>query len=129
MADDTPGWLYFGCGLMQPGHYLFYPSRGLAKIGELGRVLSRFDGQLAPLRVGAGAPRYQATFSSLGAFGLVALAWWDNSVDTRPGSNSIVFAPNIGESPEQVLIDAEKRFPWVFERLPQPVTLFGGSAR
>lgn len=112
-------WIYFGCH-RQPGHYTF--SEGMRRLVQRygSRDLSRFDGML-PSQIDT-AP-YIATVSHLGGWGLTALAFWDNSVDKRGGCNSIVFAPSLTITPEELLAEAQKRFPQVFERLPQPVTL------
>lgn len=112
-------WLYFGCGTGS-GHYLF--TEGRASWRAKDERLEYFDGKLAPQRP---AHRYVAAFSILGGQQLAALSWWDNSVDHRPGSNSIIFAPlNEAGAPEAMLEEAQRRFPWVFSRLPQPVRLF-----
>lgn len=118
-------WYYFGCGPdNRPGHYLFrengtsvYRPPGLSD-----RLERSFDGSLAPHREG-GSPLYVASVSRLGGHGLSALAWWDQSADKRSGSNSVIFAPGLDMSPVTMLSEAERRFPWVFKRLPKPVTL------
>ena len=54
---------------------------------------------------------------------MTALSFWDYSVDKRGGSNSIIFAPSLTISPEDILSEAQRRFPQVFARLPAGVTL------
>lgn len=112
-------WLYFGCH-RQAGHYVF--SEGMRSLTQRygSRDLSRFDGML-PLQVDT-AP-YIATVSRLGGWGFTALAFWDYSVDKRGGSNSVIFAPSLTIEPAELLAEAQRRFPQVFERLPQPVQL------
>lgn len=112
-------WLYFGCH-RQSGHYTF--SEGMRELTRRfgSRDLSRLDGML-PSQIDT-AP-YIATVSRLEGWGLTALAFWDYSVDTRGGSNSIVFAPSLTIEPGELLTEAQRRFPQVFERLPQPVRL------
>ncbi len=48
--------------------------------------------------------------------GWTAWAQWDYSVDSRPGSNAIFFAPGVRSRAAMRLIAAEA-FPAVFERL------------
>ena len=116
-------WFYFGCG-DQTGHYLFNQNQHKVKAtyGKIERSLEEFDGILPPfpeLKV----PNYKASFSRLGGLGYSALSWWDRSVDSRPGSSSTIFAPDLTIPAPSMLILAQARFPWVFSRLPQPVTL------
>lgn len=112
-------WYYFGCR-DQAGHYLFDQS-GQENYGYgPERPLGQFDGCLAPQPE---RDLYVAAVSRLGGVGYTALAWWDRSVDKRPASNSIIFAPGLDGDPAELLAEAERRFPWVFSRLPQPVTL------
>lgn len=117
-------WIYFGCH-QQAGHYLF--RQGMHKTwnrnGE--RDLSRFDGLLPPQSDTTG---YIASVSRLEGWGLTALAFWDYSVDKRGGCNSVVFAPSLTITPEDLLAEAQTRFPEVFSRLPQPVKLAHGVA-
>lgn len=118
-------WFYFGCD-HGPGHYLMHANR--ARVSNAGwRRLTRFDAMLAPQMRSQDSVLYQAVVSRLGGYRLFALSWWDRSVDSRPGSNSIIFGPNVDYPAEQLLRDAEERFPWVFARLPQPVVLYGAE--
>jgi hypothetical protein len=111
-------WLYFGC-YRQSGHYVFDEGMHREYRHET-RRLSNFDGALPAQD---DATPYVATISRLGGFNMTALAFWDYSVDKRGGSNSIIFAPGLEIDPEQLLSEAQRRFPRVFARLPQPVTL------
>lgn len=114
-------WFYFGCG-DRAGHYLYSQSRSVTygDRGTLARGLEHFDGVLAPL---GETQLYVAAMNRLGGLGYSALAWWDRSVDKRPASNSIIFAPGLTIPAEDLLAQAQQRFPWVFARLPQPVRL------
>jgi hypothetical protein len=114
-------WLYFGC-YRQPGHYLFREGMVPTYDRRLDR-LTHLDGKLPPQ--GSDAP-YVASISRLGGWGLTALAFWDYSVDGRGGCNSVVFAPSLTISPEELLAEAQARFPQVFGRLPQPVRFAAG---
>lgn len=119
MAKTHPTeWAYFGCG-DDSGHYLFSPGLSPRRFGgdyQLDQTLSRFDGKLAPID----SKRYVAAYSVLGGIGWTAISWWDNTVDRRPGSNSIIFRKAYTD-PYLLLADAQERFPWVFKRLPQAI--------
>lgn len=110
-------WIYFGC-LHGPGHYAF--TEGMRSHRWDGRDIARFDGILPPQD---DAAPYIATVSRLEGWGLSALAFWDYSVDKRGGCNSIVFAPSLTITPDELLAEAQTRFPQVFGRLPQAVRL------
>lgn len=114
-------WLYFGCH-DAPGHHLF--TQGMRRFTRYGWPgnLSRFDGMLPPQTDTA---PYIATVSRLEGWGMTALAFWDYSVDKRGGCNSVVFAPSLTITPDELLSEAQARFPQVFGRLPQPVRLLG----
>lgn len=116
-------WMYFGCndGL---GHYLFNP--GMYKSYERKfQRLNNCDGLLPPQE---SSEPYIATVSRLEGWGLSALAFWDYSVDNRSGSNSVIFAPSLTITPSDLLAEAQKRFPQVFNRLPQAVRLVSEGA-
>ena len=112
-------WIYFGCH-RGPGHYTF--GEGMRSLVQRygSRDFSRFDGMLPPQTDTA---PYIATVSRLEGWGMSALAFWDYSVDKRGGCNSVVFAPSLTIAPDELLAEAQTRFPQVFDRLPQPVRL------
>lgn len=124
MSGLVSTWLYFGCG-HGSGHYLF-DVRGRSPGGarEFDR-LRALDGKLAP-QPEREDQLYLAAFSRLEGWGCCALSWWDRSVDKRPASNSILFAPG-ARLPDTMLAEAQAQFPWVFSRLPQPVKLLEWS--
>lgn len=117
-------WFYFGCH-REAGHYLF--TEGMRQLWrrDWPRELSRFDAMLPPQTDTA---PYIAAVSRLEGWGMSALAFWDYSVDKRGGCNSIVFAPSLTIAPDELLAEAQRRFPEVFGRLPQPVRLARGVA-
>ena len=119
------GWIYFGCH-KQPGHHLFSEGMGSLPYGSAARNLTIFDGALPPQDDRAG---YVAAVSRLGGWGFTALAFWDYSVDSRGGCNSVVFAPSLTIEPAELLAEAQARFPQVFGRLPQVVRLKTPNAR
>lgn len=108
-----PDWFYFGC-YHRPGHYVF--KRGMTSVYVAPwERLGRFDGMLAPPDSAEG---YVATLSRLGGWGLSAVAFWDYTVDTRGGCNSIFFAPSLTAAPQEILDGARAAFPEVWARLP-----------
>lgn len=114
-------WRYFGCHQFVGAGHGVYSENMRPLVPRYGsKDLMRFDG-LLPSQIDT--TPYLATVTRLGGWGLTALAWWDYSVDTRIGSNSIIFAPSLTISPEDLLAEAQRRFPQVFRRLPVPVTL------
>lgn len=116
------GWLYFGCGNgSEAGHYLF----GQDGRERYGSAFDKFDGLLAPMPE---RELYVAALSRLGCLQVSALSWWDRSVDSRPGSNSIIFAPTLTLSAAEIIEGGQARFPWVFARLPRPISLTGNTS-
>lgn len=112
-------WFYFGCH-EGPGHRLFEPGMHRAVVNVLWQKLQNFDGLLPPQDTNK---ECLATVTRLPSFGVTALAFWDYSVDKRGGSNSVIFAPSLTISPAELLSEAHTKFPQVFSRLPEPVTL------
>lgn len=113
-------WLYFGCH-NGPGHYLWVEGMISTHAHGLPR---NFDGLLAPQNT---RKPYIASVSRLEGWGMSALSFWDYSVDSRPGSNSIIFAPSLTITPEEFLSEAKRRFPQVFARIPGDVVLMGDA--
>lgn len=111
----SEGWVYFGCG-RGSGHYTFSET-GRSVPWELDRLLCRFDGKLPP-QPELEKDLYRPVFSRLGGLRRSSIAWWDRSVDKRPGSNSVVFAPGLTIEAADMLAEAKRRFPWVFARCP-----------
>lgn len=107
----SDGWFYFGCH-GEAGHYLFMP--GMLHVYNHALSL-RFDGSLCRKET----TPFIAALSRLGGLGYSALAFWDYSVDSRPGSNSIFFAPSLTASAETIVIGSQKYFPQVWRRIPE----------
>ena len=104
-------WFYFGC-YEQAGHYLFESNGYKAPYNH---PLGKFDGCLClPEAVGERV----AAISRLGAFGYSALAFWDRSIDSRPGSNSIIFAPSLDITPAEMVEGARHYLPRFAKRWP-----------
>jgi hypothetical protein len=118
VALKWPGYLYFGCGKGEAGHYLWHKD-GYKFHAHPWEKLERFDGQL---QLQPETTLYVANITRLTGWGLTAVSWWDRSQDKRPASNSIFFAgPQIHERaiPEYLA----HCFPWVVERLPQALEI------
>lgn len=113
-------WYYFGCHRCS-GHYLFKP--GMVEAGRHAwPAYTQFDAALPPRPKGGGQPLYRATVTRLLAHGMSALSFWDRSVDQRGNSHSTFFVDDLDLTPEALLAGAQRHFPEVFQRLPQPVT-------
>ena len=117
-------WFYLGCHTGHQGHYLYTQRMKSYGYERKFTGLMRFDGTLPPQN---DPTPYVATVSRLEGWEYSALAFWDYSVDTRPGSNSIVFAPSLSIDPVELLLQAKDRFSEVFNRFTQPIQLFKGQ--
>lgn len=116
-AAPRAEWFYFGC-VGNTGHYLFDRRLNKVRSGN-GGPDPNFDGILCPQ---VSRKLYTAALTRLGATGHSALAFWDCTVDTRPGSNSIIFAPSLAASPALILRKFSELFPTIFRRWP-PIDL------
>jgi len=104
--------LYFGC-LGQVGHYLHTKSSRSLR-SESTPWGDTLDGGVIPER-----STYGILYTGKKG-GWTAIAAWDNSVDTRPGSHStFVVAADI--STEEILHLAREQWPEVFSRRGFPV--------
>ena len=112
---------YFGCGDGQTGHRLS-PSMDFATA----KLFQRLDGTLCPPRK---AGLYKVAVNRLGGLDVLALAWWDQSVDTREGSNSIVFYPGAESDKNVALRSFMDVYPWAFTRIPVPLTWYTSSIK
>lgn len=111
--------IYFGCH-GGPGHYTWGPGmrRLVQRYGS--RDFTRFDGMLPSQ---TDTTPYVATLSRLGGWGMSALAFWDYSVDSRGGCNSVFFLESLTVTPGDFLEQAQAKFPEVFRRLPRPLQI------
>lgn len=108
---------YFGCHL-QSGHYFWKPGMKKTNLGYRDMVndlpFSDIDGGLAPAK-GEGQIEGIAKLSHKD--GWTALAFWDRSVDHRPGSHS-TFLFHAAELPFAVALAlARETYPEVFARI------------
>jgi hypothetical protein len=121
---------YFGCH-REPGHYFFAP--GMVKDHEAGGPMPfstqegepivpwgyHIDQALCPF-----GPQTEGLAKLNYKDGWTALAFWDRSVDSRPGSNSVFVLEGTHDFPT-MLSHARDRFPEVIERLPFEVRPHG----
>ena len=117
--------LFFGAW-SKPGHYYWAPGRRWA---ECERILPaslqgrKLDGRLAPQKRFTTYPNSLIEAEGEAAVhhieGWTVVAWWDRSVDTRPGSNSALLMRGT-HTMTAVLLEAADKFP---ELLPRFATL------
>lgn len=103
--------LYFGC-IRSAGHYVLEGSQHAGnRHAEHCEWLSYLDGKLPP----EGSDREGV--ARLHHFnGCTLLAFWDRSVDTRPGSNSVFLLPNPRLSFERAVAAAKVAYPHIWQR-------------
>ena len=109
---------YFGC-IREAGHYLFGPGLGenVIKAAPGGVCLpwKKIDATLAPKNT-----RVQGKALYHNKDGFSAVAFWDNTVDKRPGSNSVFFF-FVNYSFSLVVRYAQEKFPKIFKRFDFPI--------
>jgi hypothetical protein len=109
--------LYFGCW-RESGHYLFHPGmRSVRHTDDIKLPWDRYDAVLAPTTQpgGYGNEQKEGICALHHKDGWTALAFWDRSVDSRPGSNSIIFAQEELEFDQMVNL-FKTTFPAVYVR-------------
>lgn len=115
--------LYFGC-MRDKGHYLFESERSGSLMQDRlpsniiipnfnKRVLFGIDSTYCPMDGVNYAP--EGYYNECVIPPLRILAWWDYSVDQRPGSNSNLIGYGY-ESAEEILLAADIIFPSVMKR-------------
>lgn len=109
-------WYYFGCRY-HSGHYLHNRHGSVVYLD----ALDHLDGELCP----RDKTPYRAILYRIPHLRYSSLGWWDNTVDTRPGSNSIILAPSPTCSLESIRKAMTLWFPWVEARLPVPLVVLG----
>lgn len=125
MNTGTPVMFYCGCH-RDSGHHLWTADETTSStFWQLQPWGYAVDGDLQPRpKNGFHLPNGIARFTQ--EHGWSALSWWDNSIDTRPGSHS-TFIVHGTYLAEEVLAMARARFPWVFARFQYQVVLPGGG--
>ncbi len=111
--------LYFGC-IKEAGHYLFI-SNGTSIYGEWHKWVALRDGMLAPVFCREAGKALLHHYD-----GFTIIAFWDYSVDTRPGSNSMFIMPGTKDFYGALEI-ANSYFPQVFKRFSFEVKQLAGS--
>lgn len=115
--------IYFGCW-GGPGHYPWGPGQRSLPLSTLERLPWGYgvDSGLCPKK---DETQGRALLHHKG--GWTALAFWDRSVDTRPGSNSAFLAD--GDFNFDAMVEkAKASFPQVWERFPFEVVPASASA-
>jgi hypothetical protein len=122
-GTTTPGF-YFGCWTYGGHHLRGTNGRSLGYTNDPSLVAIGFpwagggiDGKLTPR-----ASRKQGAAALHHLDGWTALAWHDYSVDSRGGSNSVVFLPGTLTF-EAATEEGRRLFPHVFERQPSPIAI------
>jgi len=120
--------LYYGCGPADTGHYFWLPDSYRGKYANSHDKLAAcpwgysVDGGLQS----QGACR-QGRCALHRKDGWTALAWWDQSMDTRPGSCSTFCM--LGEHDFDVMVAAfRESFPWAAQRMGFELVLAEGEA-
>lgn len=120
MASKRP--LYFGCR-SDLGHHLRHAQDGRLLLHGQERWIISLDGSLPP----RGKIQVEGLATLTYLHGYSILAFWDRSVNTRPGSNSIFLIP--GElSFDQTVVMARTTFPMVWERFKFEVVQYGKAS-
>lgn len=101
--------LYFGC-IREVGHYL-YDTKWTRSLDFSVVPWDEIDGKLCPQET-----TDQGASELHQKEGWTALAFWDYSIDKRPGSNSVFFAEGLHTFAEMCQISRE-HFPQVYERI------------
>lgn len=108
---------YFGC-LGQIGHHVWQnssPPQRLGRNDPLHKIIEAMDGVLPPQW---GKP-VQGEVVHHDIFNFAVVAWWDNSVDSRPKSNSAFWVEGEHSAKEALCLGLE-RFPTVAARITYP---------
>ncbi len=113
--------LYFGCANDDVGHYV-QDMNGrregrLRSTNPNAHFLINHDGQLTPKD---SYKPYQAILHHFPQFSV--LAFWDNTVDSRPGSNSMFLLPP-GISEQEALNMSAQSFPHIWQRFKTPISV------
>lgn len=120
--SDKSDVFYFGC-IGQSGHYMHTTHESLVRdVGDMPWGRYGKDGDLPPQK--SGQVEGQAMLHHMD--GWTALAFWDRSVDTRPGSSSNFFFRGTYDFAETVAL-ARTAFPQVWKRYTFKVLPFKGD--
>lgn len=103
--------IYFGC-IGKAGHYAWVSERSHGGYGGWNRWFMEQDGKLAPRDH---QREFEPTIHHLFDDTVTVIAYWDRSVDTRPGSNSMFLAEG-RFALDEMLAMARDQFPTVYTR-------------
>jgi|SRR6185437_1812733 len=113
--------VFFGGTRTSAGHYFAgghgpYPD-GVAKgfPGINRNVLATIDGTYAP-----GSTREAGKYQVSVVPPVMIVAWWDYSVDGRPGSNANLIGMGYSNA-EEMIDDAINKFPHIMNRQARPI--------
>lgn len=109
-------YLFFGCRNQRfaEGHQLY--THRWEKADRFYPIQAMFDKILCfPRSEGL----YVASITRFEGMGWSAGAWWDETGDNRPGSNSIIWCRSLEISWEGMKLALMRHFPEVWERLPK----------
>jgi len=100
---------YFGCSNV-PGHYLIDHNGTRMNYSENDLPWDDIDGSLCP-----GDTREEGIVKLSFKDGWTAAAFWDYSIDSRGGSNSVLFAEDLLELSE-IMTEFKEHFPEIYKR-------------
>jgi hypothetical protein len=112
------GIFYFGCR-GGAGHHLFHPSGGMAygfSVPVDFPCSESPDATFLPSK----EHEVEGVASLCQVNGWTVLAFWDRSIDNRPGANSAFLVRGIMDF-EAICAIAREAFPWVWQRFKFPV--------
>jgi hypothetical protein len=118
--EATPEVYYFGCWGNEAGHYL-HGSNGRLRWRDEESLTPwgmKCDGVLCPY--GTNGP--QGVVAHHHKDGWTAIAFWDRSIDSRPGSNSVFFI-HAEVTAEEAWRLAQEKFPQVCGRFKFEIKL------
>jgi len=104
-----------------PGHYWFGTKNAHSIIGSVPGLNKNLDGAIDST-FAPGSTTEQGLYQVSIVPPVMIISWWDRSVDRRHGSNSN-FVGYGYLSAEDMLKDAETKFPWVLNRQPKLVPI------
>ena len=109
---------YYGCN-KESGHFLFRPDRiTTTRLQDSGLPWEHIDGTLCPQTT----PQ-QGVAKIHHKQGWTAIAFWDKSIDSRTGSNSVFLAEGIHGFYHMIEF-SKKHFPKIFNRFKFPIIEF-----
>ena len=113
--------VYFGCNHGDAGHYSWDQRGEQIPWGDVPFPWAKYDQDLCPQtsRVSNQAQMHKKK-------GWTAMAFWDYTTDSRPGSNSVFFAKG-DKTFEEMCILAKEFFPFIWERFRGEVKLYGSA--